>query len=95
MMTTRENTPAQRCPACYIYRERLTKQERNVLAAVLAGHVTYEALASTLNLAENTVRRHLHSIYLKADAVNLADLVLMALGRKPSAVDLEVVDDGS
>lgn len=98
-MTTRENTPAKRHPSRRINRELagllgepLSARERDTVTALLAGHVTAKAIGCALSLTESTVRAHLYHIYAKAGAINLADLVLMATGRKASAVELGVGD---
>lgn len=69
----------------------LTPREREVVATLLAGHVTRGGIAETLGLAERTVNTHLEHIYAKAGAINMVDLVLMALGRKASAVDFSEI----
>lgn len=62
--------------------KRLTRRERQVIKAILAGNTTYQMIADALVLSESTVRGHLNNIYNKTDAINMVDLVLMVLGRK-------------
>ena len=69
----------------------LSVRERDVIAAIRAGHVTNVAIARYLTISPGTARGHISNVYLKTGAVNMADLVLMAFGHKPSAVQL---DDG-
>lgn len=66
----------------------LTRREVEVVATILAGHTTNEQIGATLVIARKTVQTHLGNIYAKTNATNHADIVLMALGRKPCAVDL-------
>ena len=94
-MTTRETTPAKRRRSSRVNRELglslgepLSRRDREVLRALMAGHVTAKAIGLALSIAERTVRVHLCRIYEKAGAINQTDLVLMAVGRKASAVSL-------
>lgn len=66
----------------------LTRREVEVVGAILAGHTTNEQIGATLVIARKTVQAHLGNIYAKTGGVDKADLILMALGRKPCAVDL-------
>jgi DNA-binding CsgD family transcriptional regulator len=99
-MTTRENTPAKRRKIAdniakdlgRLLGQPLTRRERDVVRAVLAGAVTEKDLGQALSLEGSTVRAHLYHIFTKTGAINLADLVLMAVGRKPSVVDLGDTD---
>jgi len=66
----------------------LTAREAEVITAVLAGHVTRGGIAEALGIAERTVHTHMENIYAKTGAINLTDLVLMALGRKEAPDNL-------
>lgn len=66
----------------------LTRREVEVVATILAGHTTNEQIGAALTIARKTVHAHLGNIYAKTSAANHADIILMALGRKPCAVDL-------
>ena len=68
--------------------KRLTRREVEIIAAILAGHTTNEQIGATLVIARKSVQTHLCHIYAKTGGADKADLVLMALGRKPCAVDL-------
>lgn len=99
MMTTRETTPAKRHrnrranrELAGLLGEPLSPRERDTVAALLAGNTTAKQLGRALSLTGSTVRAHLYRIYAKAGAVNMTDLVLMAVGRKSSVVDLGVGD---
>lgn len=68
--------------------EPLSDSEVQTVKAVLAGYTYHKELASYLEIATTTASGRLSRIFAKTGAGNLADLVLMALGRKVSAVDL-------
>lgn len=68
----------------------LTRRELDVVRSLLAGHVTTADMGKALGIDARTVESHLTHIYAKSGAINLADLMLMALGRKPSAVDFDI-----
>lgn len=66
----------------------LTEREVEIIKLILAGYTTRADIAPPLSIAERTVHHHLFHIYAKTGAVNMADLVLMAVGRKSCAVDM-------
>lgn len=66
----------------------LSDREHEVTQAILAGCTTKALLAARLEIAGGTVGSHLTRIFAKTGAVNLADLILMAWGRKACAIDL-------
>lgn len=68
--------------------EPLTDREADVLRAILAGHTYRKEIARHLVVEKRTVDAHVYSIFIKTGAGNMADLVLMALGRKPCPIDL-------
>lgn len=65
----------------------LTRREREVVRAILAGHTTHAALGEALTISYGTVRSHVWRLLAKTGAVNMADLILMTLGRKACPVD--------
>lgn len=66
----------------------LSVRELEILGAVMAGHVTGADLARVLHSSYSVTRYHLCGIYIKLDAANLADVILMVTGRKACPVDL-------
>ena len=66
----------------------LSDREHEVTQAILAGCTTKAMLAARLGIAGGTVGSHLTRIFAKTGAVNLADLILMAWGRKACVIDL-------
>lgn len=66
----------------------LTDSEVQTVKAVLAGYTYHKEIANYLGISTTTVSGRLSAIFAKTGACNLADLVLMALGRKIGAVDL-------
>jgi DNA-binding CsgD family transcriptional regulator len=66
----------------------LTRREKDVVQAILAGCTTRQAIGAHLFVSYRTANAHLWRIYAKSGAINLADLVLMAVGRKACAVKL-------
>lgn len=90
-MTTRDST---RGKADYIDAQLrtlrgkpLTRREREVLNTILAGHTTYIEIGRALTISHGTVRSHVWRLLAKTGAVNMAELVLMALGHKPCPID--------
>lgn len=100
-MTTRENDwdelydSGMRHHTSHVAGARLTTREIAVIEALLQGCVTYKQLAGALEISPRTVQTHLCAIFAKTGAVSLADLVLMAVGRKTCAVDLSEVRHGT
>lgn len=66
----------------------LSQSEVDLIKAVLAGYTYHKEIAHYLGISTTTVSGRLSIIFTKTGAGNLADLVLMALGRKIGAVDL-------
>lgn len=92
-MTTRDNTREKKRPD-YIDKalgqlrgKPLTRRERQVVAAILAGNTTTAHIGAALTIARKTAQTHLCHIYAKTGAASMVELALMALGRIPSAVD--------
>lgn len=71
--------------------EELTDREKDVVRALLAGYTCRSEIARRLTISQRTADSHINAIYAKTGAVNMADLVLMALGRKPCPVDFSDV----
>ena len=66
----------------------LTQREGDVVQAILAGCTTRQTIGVHLTVSYRTASAHLWRIYSKTGAGNMADLALMAVGRKPCPVDL-------
>jgi len=66
----------------------LTEREGDTLRAILAGCTTRHAIATEMIVTHGTAAAHVWRLYSKTGAHNMADLVLMAVGRKPCVVDL-------
>lgn len=66
----------------------LTRREQDVVQAVLAGCTTRQTIGAHLTVSYRTANAHLWRIYAKTGAINLADLVLMAVGRKACPIRL-------
>lgn len=66
----------------------LSGRETQIVKLILAGHTTRSSIAPPLSISERTVHHHLFHIYAKTGAINMTDLVLMAMGRKSCAVDM-------
>jgi DNA-binding CsgD family transcriptional regulator len=58
----------------------LTRREQEVVAAIVSGHVTMGMLAEKMMVSGRTIQTHLTNIYQKLGAVNMVDLVLIAVG---------------
>jgi DNA-binding CsgD family transcriptional regulator len=71
-----------------LYGKPLTEREGDTVRAVLAGHTTRQTIGAAMTVTYRTANAHLWRIYAKTGAHNMADLVLMAVGRKPCDVDL-------
>jgi DNA-binding CsgD family transcriptional regulator len=61
----------------------ITPRERAVLDALLQGYRTHQ-IALLLGISSHTVRKHLRSLYAKADCASQADLVSWARSRRVS-----------
>lgn len=59
--------------------EQLSKRERELIAAMLAGHVTARQIAAHMVISERTVNAHLRSIFKIAGVHNKASLMLWIL----------------
>jgi len=59
-------------------RHRLTERERETLELVLAGH-TNATIRRSLRLCKETVKWHMHNIFVKTDTDDREDLVRLAL----------------
>jgi DNA-binding CsgD family transcriptional regulator len=70
------------------YTNNLLPGELRVVCAILAGHTTRNRLAAHLIISKKTVQGHLYRIYSKTGAVNMTELVLMAVGHLPCMIDL-------
>jgi two-component system nitrate/nitrite response regulator NarL len=57
---------------------RLTEREKQIAALVSQGH-SNKLIAHSLNLAEGTVKIHLHAIFRKLDVSNRAALMIKLL----------------
>lgn len=74
----------------------LTRAELSVMRVILAGHTTAEQMHAVLRqvydpsqpMSKRTIQTHLANIYDKTGAENKAELILMAQGSKPCAIDL-------
>lgn len=62
---------------------RLTDRERDVIRAMLAGHVTADEVAAHLIISSATVKAHLTNIFQKTGVKSRTHLVLMCLDRIP------------
>lgn len=71
-------------------RPHLTERELEVVLALVNGHITSQRLADHLKITERTARCHLSRIYLKIGAVNMSDLILIALGRRITPVTAQI-----
>lgn len=58
----------------------LASYEAEIVLAIMDGNVLYKDLADLTRRSLPTVRRHLHRIYAKSGATNMAHLVLMMTG---------------
>lgn len=54
--------------------QRLTPRERDILRLIADGHANKQ-IARTLGISINTVRTHLHNVFLKLGAANRAEAV--------------------
>lgn len=81
-MRTASTANSTRCAA-----NGLLAAQRVVVRALLAGHTTSVAIGEALTISYGTVRSHLWRLFAKTGAVNMTDLVLMVLGRKPCPID--------
>lgn len=72
--------------------ERLTRRERQIVAAVAAGESNREA-AQRLGLAEDTVKHHLTNVFDKLGVSNRAELAAYAASR--GLLELPPTDDGT
>jgi DNA-binding CsgD family transcriptional regulator len=63
-------------------------REVEIIRLVLSGKVTGNEIGRALFITEFGARSHLSNIYTKMNATNLAEVVLMVLGRIPCPVDL-------
>lgn len=70
----------------------LTPTEQKVILSVLSGNVTRHDIAMDCEMSPRTVATHLDSIFDKTYAVNLTDVVLMAVGLKPAPFDLGIAE---
>jgi DNA-binding CsgD family transcriptional regulator len=59
----------------------VTPREQAVLEALLQGYRTHQ-IALLLGISSHTVRKHLRSLYVKADCASQADLVSWARSRR-------------
>jgi DNA-binding CsgD family transcriptional regulator len=59
----------------------ITPREQAVLEALLQGYRTHQ-IALLLGISSHTVRKHLRSLYVKADCASQADLVSWARSRR-------------
>ena len=59
----------------------VTPRERSVLDALLQGYRTHQ-IAVLLGISTHTVRKHLRSLYAKADCASQAELVSWARSRR-------------
>jgi len=59
----------------------VTPRERAVLDALLQGYRTHQ-IAVLLGISTHTVRKHLRSLYVKADCASQAELVSWARSRR-------------
>lgn len=62
--------------------DTLTVREQEVVAAVVAGHVTLRRLAGALGITQRTVQTHLTTIYAKLGVVNMTGLALWAVAQR-------------
>lgn len=60
-------------------KKRLTKREREVLAAILDGCTTDKELMRRLGLSRSTVAKHLVNIYRKMGARSRTEMALRAM----------------
>ena len=66
------------------------------MRVILAGHTTAEEMSAVLRqiydpgqpMSKRTIQTHLANIYAKTGAQNKAELILMAQGSKPCAIDI-------
>lgn len=68
--------------------KRLSQSEIETVKTILAGYTFHKEIADHLGISPATVGGRLSIIFAKTGAGNIADLVLMAVGRKIGAVDL-------
>lgn len=71
-----------------LYGKPLSRREGDVIRAILAGCTTRQAIGAQMTVTFRTANAHLWRIYAKTGAHNMADLVLMAMGRKDCPIRL-------
>lgn len=71
-----------------LYGKPLSRREGDAVRAVLAGCTTRQAVADHLTVSYGTASAHLWRVFAKTGAYNMADVVLMAVGRKDCPVRL-------
>ena len=63
--------------------QQLSKREKEVIEALLAGNVSYKELSTALNISVNTVKTHLKNIYSVTGAANIAALLSLFTHKSP------------